>query len=98
LKLLKETSRLITFFAFLAGLGSIAGTLVLLVGFATAQAAPQQAAVAGLAIALAVLPYVLFRTIQATAGAYRQRDFNAELLRKLDQLGDKISPIGDSKE
>lgn len=79
---------MITFFAFMAGLGSIVGTLVLIVGFTMANGAPQQAAMAALAIALAVLPYVLFRAIQATAGAYRQRDFNAALLRKLDQLGD----------
>jgi hypothetical protein len=88
----------ITFFAFLAGAGSIVGTLVLLVGFVTAQGAPQQAAVAALALDLAVLPYVLFRAIQVTSGAYRQRDFNAELLRKLDQFGDKNAPTGDSKE
>ncbi|MDM0002739.1 hypothetical protein QTI24_29365 [Variovorax sp. J22P240] len=86
---------MITLFAFLAGLGSLAGTLVLVVGFTMANGAPQQAAMAALAIALAVLPYVLFRAIQVTLGAYRQRDFNAALLRKLDDLGNQKNRIDD---
>lgn len=81
----------------MAGLGAIAGTLVLIVGFAAANGAPQEAATAALAIALAVLPYVLFRAVQATAGAYRQRDFNAAVLRKLDALGGKAGRV-DPKE
>lgn len=45
-------------------IGSIAGGTVLLLGFMGAQSAPQEAASAALAIALAVIPYVFFRAIQ----------------------------------
>lgn len=52
------------FMGVLSILGSIAGGVVLLFGFIGAQSAPQEAAAAALAIALAVIPYVLFRAIQ----------------------------------
>lgn len=49
------------FFAFLAGAGAALGGIVLIVGFAFANSAPQEASIAALAIALAVIPYVFFR-------------------------------------
>lgn len=45
-------------------LGSIADGIVLPFGFIGAQSAPQEAASAALAIALALIPYVFFRALQ----------------------------------
>ena len=45
-------------------IGSILGGIVLLLGFMGAKSAPQEAASAALAIALAVIPYVFFRALQ----------------------------------
>ncbi len=53
------------FFGFLTLLGAIVAALVLLSGMFTAQSAPQEAAIAALAIAITVIPYVFFRVLQA---------------------------------
>lgn len=45
-------------------IGSILGGIVLLFGFMGAKSAPQEAASAALAVALAVIPYVFFRALQ----------------------------------
>lgn len=50
-------------------IGSILGGLVLLLGFMGAKSAPQEAASAALAIALAVIPYVFFRALQLSKHA-----------------------------
>lgn len=50
-------------------IGSILGGIVLLLGFMGAKSAPQEAASAALAIALAVIPYVFFRVLQLSKHA-----------------------------
>ncbi len=78
---------MITFLAVMAGLGSLLGTLVLVFGLATSSGAPQEAAVAGIALALAVLPYVLLRAVQLAQSAELQR----EILRRLPRSPESIS-------
>lgn len=68
------------FFGFLSLLGAIVGALVLLSGMFTAQSAPQEAAIGALAIAIAVIPYVFFRVLQAL----RQADDMAAIRRLLE--------------
>ena len=48
----------------LTGLSSALGAVVFMVSAASAQSAPQEAAGAAMAIALAVIPYVFARCIQ----------------------------------
>jgi hypothetical protein len=45
-------------------IGACLGTLVLVLGFASAKGAPQEAASAALAVALAVIPYVFTRAVE----------------------------------
>ena len=68
------------FFGFLSLFGAIVAALVLLTGMFTAQSAPQEAAIAALAIAIAVIPYVFFRVLQAL----RQADDLAAIRRLLE--------------
>lgn len=46
-------------------LSALLGILVVLVSFATGMSAPQQAAAAGVACAMGILPYVIARSSQA---------------------------------
>ena len=66
------------FFLFLSCVGSVIGGVVLIGGVATSQGAPQQAAAAAIAMALAVIPYVFARCIYmwrvADAGNIRHRE------------------------
>lgn len=77
---------MITFFGIVAALGSVAGALILVLGMAAAKGAPQEAAIAAMAVAVAVIPYVIFRAVQVIKQAYLTRDFQKELLRRLDAL------------
>ena len=61
-------------------IGAILATLSLLAGIFLMNGAPQQAAMAGMACAFAIIPYVLFR-LQATAIAENQRKEIIELLK-----------------
>ena len=74
------------FLSFLAGLGSVLGALVLVLGFVSAKGAPQEAAVAALAVALAVLPYVFMRAFQVSASMREQREHRRDVLRRLESL------------
>jgi len=62
-------------------LGSLAGAAVLLLTFASARGAPQEAAGAALALSLAVIPYVIARTVQGIADSSRRNREAKELLR-----------------
>lgn len=77
------------FFGFLSMLGSVLGGIVLVIGFVTAKGAPQEAAVAALAVALAVLPYVFFRAIQLSAQTKMQREFHEDVLRRIGEMINK---------
>lgn len=52
-------------FGFLTVLAAIAAAIVLVFGMKSAQSAPQEAAIAAMAMAIAVIPYVLFRALQS---------------------------------
>lgn len=60
-------------------IGAVIGTLCLIGSFFV-NGAPQQAALAGMACAFAIIPYVLFR-VQATADAENQRRQIIDLLK-----------------
>lgn len=47
-------------------IGSILGAIFLLTGLLVAKSAPQEAAAAAQAVALAVIPYVFFRVLHIT--------------------------------
>ncbi len=70
------------FFGFLSMVGSVVGALVLVGG----KGAPQEAAVAAIAVALAVLPYVFFRVLQLSAAKKRQAEFYEAVQRSLDAI------------
>ena len=53
------------FFGFLTIVGAVLGGVVLVLGVFSASGAPQQAAAAAVAVALGVLPYVIFRVLQS---------------------------------
>lgn len=57
---------MVSVFYIIAALSSALGGLVLLFTIASSSGAPQQAAGAAIAMALAVLPYVFARSIQIT--------------------------------
>lgn len=61
-------------------IGAVIGALCLIAAFFV-KGAPQQAALAGMACAFAIIPYVLFR-VQATATAEDQRREIIELLKQ----------------
>ena len=84
-----------SFFAFLAGVGSVLGGIVLVLGFVTAKGAPQEAAIAALAIALAVLPYVFYRVLQLNSEVNKAKKFREEVLLRLD-LANARKPRTDS--
>lgn len=56
--------------------------LLLLFGFSSAKSAPQEASIAALACAMAIIPYVFSRCIQINA----DRNANAEALKRIADL------------
>lgn len=52
-------------------IGSVLGTLTLLLTFAASESAPQEAAGAGLAIAMAAIPYCFARALSEMGGRSR---------------------------
>lgn len=76
------------FFNIVTRVFAVIGGLVLIVGTVGANGAPQEAA-AGIAIALAVLPYVIFRTLQITNDAFESKVRYAAILKRLDNLQER---------
>lgn len=76
------------FFLFCAAAGSVLGLLLLLVGLA-ADGAPQQAALAGYALALAVLPYVFARACQMWSQEDRDKNRHDEVLLTLRKISER---------
>ena len=74
------------FFNIVTRIGAVIGVLVLLTGVSGAKGAPQEAAAAGIAIALGVLPYVMYRVLQIAHDAAAQKAHNAAVLQRLDAL------------
>lgn len=67
-------------------IGAILGGLALFFGGLLASGAPQQAAAAAMAVALAVIPYVLARSVQIVTQDGVQKRQHKELLEKLEKL------------
>lgn len=74
------------FFSIATRIGVAIGVLVLLVGVAGAKGAPQEAAAAGVALALGVLPYVFYRVLQIARETEERNAQNAAVLKRLDAL------------
>lgn len=69
---------------FVVFIGAVIGALFLLASFVGAKGAPQEAAMAAMASAFAVIPYVIFRVGQLTEAENERRKFQKELLERLD--------------
>ncbi|MBU1816434.1 MAG: hypothetical protein KKB08_06720 [Gammaproteobacteria bacterium] len=67
---------------FLVMIGAVIGALCLLASFFVGGA-PQQAALAGMACAFAIIPYVGFRASQLTDEENERRKFRADLMELL---------------
>lgn len=74
------------FFNMATRVGAFIGVLVLVFGLASSKGSPQEAAVAAIAVALAVLPYVWFRVLQISADAAENRVRYMAVLKRLDNL------------
>jgi len=59
---------------------AVIGAIVLIFGISGANGAPQEAAVAGIAIACAVIPYVIFRCMQIATQQERDAERHQALL------------------
>jgi hypothetical protein len=64
-------SPLVTLFWLIALAGALVGGGVAIAGINSAHSAPQEAAAAGMAVAVAVIPYVLARAVQELASTSR---------------------------
>ena len=70
---------------FVVVIGAVIGALCLLGSFFV-SGAPQEAALAAMACAFAVIPYVIFRAGQLTDAENDLKKFQRELLEKLSAL------------
>jgi hypothetical protein len=68
------------------------GAATLIFGFSTAQSAPQEAAIAAAAIALAVIPYVFSRCVQISADRKAQQKMLEEILAALKMQPARAEP------
>lgn len=71
---------------FVVVIGAVIGALFLLAAFVVANGAPQEAAMAAMACAFAVIPYVIFRAGQLTDAENERKKFQRELLERLSAL------------
>lgn len=70
---------------FVVVIGAVIGALCLLGSFFV-SGAPQEAALAAMACAFAVIPYVIFRAGQLTDAENDRKKFQREILAKLSAL------------
>lgn len=82
---------MISFFFSLTALGAVAGALMLGLTLAGSQSAPQQAAGAAIALALAIIPYVFSRCIQIVVSETYRREENQRLVDKLAAIERTLS-------
>ncbi len=80
------------FFLFCACAGSIIGGLTLIVGVHLATGAPQEAAVAAIAVAWAVVPYVFARSVQLWGQANLEAQRHKDLMLALSLLSVEQRP------
>lgn len=71
---------------YIAIFGALIGALALAGSFFIANGAPQEAAMAAMACAFAVIPYVIFRVRQLSAEEEARYTFRKELLERLDKM------------
>ena len=71
---------------FIVVICAVIGGLILAASFFIAKGAPQEAAMAAMACAFAVIPYVIFRAGQLTDAENERREFRRALLERLDRL------------
>lgn len=67
-------------------IGAVIGFLVLLAGIFGSNGAPQEAALAAMACAFAVIPYVGWRASQLDNSEREERKFRKELLDRIEAL------------
>jgi len=67
-------------------LASVVAAAVLFLTFAGTASAPQQAAGAAMAVAIAIIPYVFSRCVQITVSEKNRREENQRLVDRLDAL------------
>ncbi|NDZ12024.1 hypothetical protein C7T35_15535 [Variovorax sp. WS11] len=72
-------------------LASLAAGGTLFLTFASSGSAPQQAAGAAMAVAIAIIPYVFSRCVQICVSENNRRNENQRLLDRLDSLERAIS-------
>ena len=77
---------MLSFLTYFSGVSAVVGALYFLVGMNYATSAPQEAALAGCAIALAVIPYVFMRCFQMTAERTASAENAAALLQAVRSL------------
>lgn len=70
----------------LTGIGAVLGGISLLIFGIFGGSAPQQAAGAAIAVAMAVIPYCLARAVQIVETAGRQKRYERQVLERLDKL------------
>lgn len=76
-------------------LATCLSTLYMIYGLNHAQSAPQEAAIAATAVALAVIPYVFSRCVQLSSDRARSIKDAAELLDAIRSLrNDATPPVG----
>jgi len=71
---------------FMVSLCAMLAAIVAMAGAVLSKGAPQEAAAAGIALCIAVIPYVLARSFQLFGQAGRERDRHKELLAALEAL------------
>ncbi|RZJ12180.1 MAG: hypothetical protein EOP39_04280 [Rubrivivax sp.] len=72
-------------FATLTKVGAGIGVLLMLASFGV-QGAPQEAALAAMALAFTVIPYAVFRVQQLTAETARREKHETLVLKALDRI------------
>lgn len=70
-------------------------TVVLVMGLAGSQSAPQQAAAGAVAAALAVIPYVFTRCLQLDADRRRQEELLVEVVGLLEKMSQQNQATDD---
>ncbi|MBJ2155288.1 hypothetical protein [Variovorax sp. IB41] len=75
---------------------SVAGAFTLASAF-SGGSAPQQAALAAVAIGLAVIPYVFSRCVQISVTEARQKKEHAQMIDRLDALERATSKMAETR-
>lgn len=86
---------MIKFLMFGTYLGGIAGSLTLLFGLGSAKSAPQEASIAAIAVACAVIPYVIARTAQIWHDRERQADQLDRLIELQEANQNRVRELAD---